>query len=207
MAAAVDGFSAWLGHKLQALNTDENVFGSYITAILEGDETIEEKVEGLDGILSEIINNDTSVLSKEILDMWNKYHPVEENDSNQSQIDVDEKLVRLLESQSLATTVQRSYTEEEKKIREAILAQYSQMSDEENEEDEFASTGGDSRENGLEKNTNALAVHLAEKEKREQAKMESQKKKDKDKEDREKQKQLKEERKEKRKTQKGERRR
>lgn len=116
--------------------------------------------------------------------MWNKYHPVEENDSNQSQIDVDEKLVRLLESQSLATTVQRSYTEEEKKIREAILAQYSQMSDEENEEDEFTSTGGDSRENGLEKNTNALAVHLAEKEKREQAKIESQKKKDKDKEDR-----------------------
>lgn len=54
MAAAVESFAAWLGFKLQALNTDESVFGSYITAILEGDETDEEKVEGLDGILAEI---------------------------------------------------------------------------------------------------------------------------------------------------------
>lgn len=55
MAAAVDEFSIWLGSKLQALNTDENVFGSYITGILDGDETLEEKIEALEGILSEIV--------------------------------------------------------------------------------------------------------------------------------------------------------
>lgn len=55
MAAAGDNFSVWLNDKLQKLNTDETVFGSYITGILEGDESHEEKVEALEGILSEII--------------------------------------------------------------------------------------------------------------------------------------------------------
>lgn len=97
--------------------------------------------------------------------------------------DVDVKLAKLLESQSLATTKQKKYTEEEKKIREAILSQYSQLSDEE-EDDEGIQSGGDLKENGLEKNTNASTVAQAEKLKREQAKLESQRKKDKDKEDR-----------------------
>jgi squalene cyclase len=114
--------------------------------------------------------------------------------------------VKLLESQSLATTKQKNYTEEEKKIREAILSQYSQMTDDEDEA-ETGNQAGDHKENNIEKNTNVQSVLHAEKVKREQAKLDSQKKKEKDKEDREKQRQLREEKKEKRKTQKGERRR
>ena len=41
---------------------------------------------------------------------------------------VEEKLVKLLESQTLATIQQRQYTDEEKRVRDAILAQYSQVS-------------------------------------------------------------------------------
>lgn len=44
---------------------------------------------------------------------------------------VDAQLSKLMESQSLATTTRREYTDEEKKIREAILSQYSQLSDNE----------------------------------------------------------------------------
>ncbi|KAF2903714.1 hypothetical protein ILUMI_02471 [Ignelater luminosus] len=206
MAAAVDDFSAWLDKKLKDLNTDEGVFGSYITGILDGDETQEEKTEALEGILSEIISNDISQLRTEIMDMWSKLRLPILNNSQPTPIeDVDVKLARLLESQSLQTPKQKQYTEEEKKIREAILSQYSQMTDDEDEED--IGDPGDSKENGLEKNRNVQSVMQAEKERREQAKLESQKKKEKDKEDREKQKQLKEEKKEKRKTQKGERRR
>lgn len=97
--------------------------------------------------------------------------------------DVDVKLAKLLESQSLATTKQKEYTEEEKKIREAILSQYSQLSDEE-EEDEGIQSGGDLKESSLAKNMNASTVAQAEKQRREQAKLDSQKKKEKDKEDR-----------------------
>lgn len=55
MAAVVDEFSLWLGNKLQALNTDENVFGTYITGILDGDESVEEKTEAIQELLAEII--------------------------------------------------------------------------------------------------------------------------------------------------------
>lgn len=116
--------------------------------------------------------------------MYLKLKPEEPKQSTSSE-DVDVRLAKLLESQSLATTKQREYTEEEKKIREAILSQYSQMTDDEEEEGvEDAQTGGDHKENGLEKNMNASTVMHAEKMKREQAKLDSQKKKDKDKEDR-----------------------
>ena len=54
MAVAVNSFDSWLSEKLQALNTDEGVFGSYIKGILEGDESEDEKTEALEGILSGI---------------------------------------------------------------------------------------------------------------------------------------------------------
>jgi len=51
--SATDDFQSWLNEQLRKLNTDENVFGSYIIGILEGDETTDEKTEALEGILSE----------------------------------------------------------------------------------------------------------------------------------------------------------
>lgn len=48
-------FAEWLNKKLRELNTDESVFGSYISGILEGDETVDEKREALEGILAAII--------------------------------------------------------------------------------------------------------------------------------------------------------
>ncbi|XP_015588170.1 coiled-coil domain-containing protein 43 [Cephus cinctus] len=208
MAAATNSFDSWLSTKLQALNTDEGVFGSYIKGILEGDETEDEKTEALEDLLTGITEDNISKHVTEILAAWTKWLPVEDAGvASGSTEDVDVRLARMLESQSLPTTTQRSYTEEERKIREAILAQYSEMSDGEESEgegEEDGAAGGDCK---IEKNTNAVAIAQQERERREKSKLESQKKKEKDKEDREKQKQLKEEKKEKRKTQKGERRR
>ncbi|XP_046737506.1 coiled-coil domain-containing protein 43 [Diprion similis] len=208
MAAATDSFDTWLSKKLQALNTDEGVFGSYIRGILEGDETDTEKSEALEGILMGVTENKIDEHVAEILAAWaeslTKKTPT--NDLAPTE-DVDVRLVRMLESQSLPRTTTRSYTEEERRIRETILAQYSQMSDNEESEGEGEEEGAVGGDCGIEKNMNAAVIAHQERERRERAKLESQKKKDKDKEDREKQKQLKEEKKEKRKTQKGERRR
>ncbi|XP_019868053.2 coiled-coil domain-containing protein 43 [Aethina tumida] len=206
--ASHEKFSRWLDQKLRDLNTDESVFGSYITGILDGDEADDEKREALEGILAEILSNENDIGTHcdEILAKWEEYKPQEQAAPCLSSEDMNEKLAKLLESQSLATTKQKQYTDEEKKIREAILSQYSQMTDSEEEEDDNQASG-EPKETNLEKNLNALTVMQAEKEKREQARLDSQKKKEKDKEDREKQKQMREEKKEKRKTQKGERRR
>ena len=53
MAASTD-FDKWLSVKLKSLNTDESIFGDYIKGILEGEESEDEKIEALEGILVEI---------------------------------------------------------------------------------------------------------------------------------------------------------
>ncbi|CAH2067229.1 unnamed protein product, partial [Iphiclides podalirius] len=201
MAASVNEFEPWLCAKLKSLKTDENVFGHYISGILETEESIDEKKDALEGILSEVVESDITDHVNEIIEKWESCKPKEE--VLKPVADVDIQLAKLLDSQSLATTTRREYTDEEKKIREAILSQYSQLSD--NEEDQDNEEEPDSPD--LVKNTNALDVAAAARERREQARLEAQRKKEKDREDREKQKQLKEEKKEKRKTQKGERKR
>lgn len=55
MAASMNHFEPWLTAKLKSLKTDEGVFGSYISGILESEESIDEKRDALEGILSEIV--------------------------------------------------------------------------------------------------------------------------------------------------------
>nr|XP_023012064.1 coiled-coil domain-containing protein 43 [Leptinotarsa decemlineata] len=205
MAEASGEFSSWLKEKLKQLQTDETVFGSYIQGILEGDDTQEEKNEALEGLLAEIVENENEITKNcnEILEQWQLHKP-KITETQMSSEDVNTKLAKLLESQSFTTTKQKEYTQEERELRNAILSQYSAMTDDEGEGDEGNSSND---ENGLEKNINAQTIAQAEKLKREQARIDSQKKKERDREDREKQKQLKEEKKEKRKTVKGERKR
>lgn len=164
--------------------------------------------------------DDLDDVIKEIIDEWEKCQPNAAGGTTTNGVgeDVDTKLARLLETKHITTTVQRQYTEEELRIREQILSQYSQVEyddgyDEENDDGAAAgpstntSTTHNSTDPLLMKNTNAADVAALAKERREQAKIDSKAKKDKDKSDREKQKQLREEKKEKRKTVKGERRR
>uniref|UniRef100_A0A182NBI9 Coiled-coil domain-containing protein 43 n=1 Tax=Anopheles dirus TaxID=7168 RepID=A0A182NBI9_9DIPT len=202
--AAVDEFNRWLCSKLRASEVDVNVFGSYITGILEGDENNEEKVDALEGILGGIIDTDLEPFIKEILDKWTLCHSRDPG-ASKPKLDVEVQLAKLLEGQKLATKVEREYTEEERRIKEQILQQYSQLSESEDEEDD--EEGATSSDPKLVKNTNFADVQALAREKREQAKLESQQKKEKDKQDREKQRQLREEKKEKRKTVKSERRR
>lgn len=130
-------------------------------------------------------DDNISKLVTEILKAWAECLPAEEVSAPKVPVeDVDVRLARMLESQSLPTTTQRSYTEEERRIREAILAQYSQMSEEENSEGDGEEDGASGGDCGIEKNTNTAAIIQQEREKREKAKLESQRKKEKDKEDR-----------------------
>lgn len=55
MAAAVTDFVPWLTDKLKSLKTDEGVFGSYISGILESEDSVDDKKDALEGILSEIL--------------------------------------------------------------------------------------------------------------------------------------------------------
>lgn len=108
--------------------------------------------------------------------------------------------MRLKETQISSTeSTSRKLTDEERRIKEQILANYSQTATKSEEvDDDSEEEEDDDEDGGLEKNTNKADVNRLAKEKREQAKLESQQKKLKDKEDRAKQKASRDEKKAKR---------
>lgn len=230
MAALCSDFELWLADKLRTLNIDPDVFGSYITGILEGTETEEEKSEALQGILSEVCEDGISEVKDEIFNKWSAYiqSPAEGGvrADDEGKYNVEAKLVSLMEEQAKSVVPEKSVTVEEQKLRQAILAQYAEISDGEEESGPVpkaaavpetvsatASTGAPHKEHYasklLARNTNAETVAHAEKEKREMSKQEHERKKAQDKLNREKQKQQQQDRKDKerKRTQKGERRR
>ncbi|XP_027234323.1 coiled-coil domain-containing protein 43 isoform X1 [Penaeus vannamei] len=201
-------FDVWLKDTLISLNTDDEIFSPYIKGILEGEENKEEKVEALQGILAEITDTGIESLCDDILKKWTLLAEPEEPSDTTKKVEFEEKIAKIMEEQAQCVVVNKTRSKEEESLKNAILAQYAEVSDGECSDEE---EGEQSSQGGLMgvKNTNAEEVIKAERERREKNKEESQRKKEKDKEDRAKQKSKDEERKEKEKkrTQKGERRR
>ncbi|XP_041361195.1 coiled-coil domain-containing protein 43-like [Gigantopelta aegis] len=214
MAASSSPYDLWLSDKLLSLNPDcdTDVFVSYISAILdETDTPIEEKKESLGSIIGEVVSQDQDAVCEELIQKWNEFQKQKKNSAEDNTADLGDKLSQILSERKLTVAKERQLTSEELARKEAILAQYSQVSDEEDasrpeESTKKTEAGGDSL---VTKNVNKEAVLKAEKEKREKSKQEHEKKKEKDKKDRENQKQKVLDRKdgEKKRTQKGEKRR
>merc|ERR1712127_275155 len=186
-------FDTWLTFKLKSLGTDETVFGSYIKGILEGEESQDEKIEAIEGLLAEIASSDSETqkdVCKEILDKWESFLSAgSKAESVDTSISVDAQIAKIMEQQALCVVPTRKTSEESKKLKQSILTLYATVSDEEEDDDNDyeAYDSGDDR--GLMKNTNAEEVRKVEQMKKDVLRAESHKKKEKDREDREKQKQ------------------
>merc|ERR1712071_67259 len=186
-------FDTWLSFKLKSLDTDDDVFGSYIKGILEGEESQDKKIEAIEGILGEIASSDSETqkdVCKEILDKWESFLSAgSKAESVDTSISVDAQIAKIMEQQALSVVPTRKTSEESKKLKQSILTLYATVSDEEEDDDNDyeAYDSGDDR--GLMKNTNAEEVRKVEQMKKDVLRAESHKKKEKDREDREKQKQ------------------
>lgn len=67
-------------------------------------------------------------VTSEILTKYKENLPQEAKpEEKPPEVDVEDRLVKLLVTQKLATNEVRVYSEEERRIREQILAQYSQV--------------------------------------------------------------------------------
>ncbi|XP_023230214.1 coiled-coil domain-containing protein 43-like [Centruroides sculpturatus] len=216
MAAPAENFEDWLNEKLKKLNTDQDVFGSYIKSILDGGESEEEKREALEEILGEVTNGDdiASICDEIFLNWASKCELSSElinTESNKSNVDVDAKIASIMEAQAKSVVTERKITNEDKELREAILAHYSQVCETDEVDGDDDATNRGSKEAGtsarsastitsdpfIVKNTNVDDVIQAERIKREKSKAENEKKKAQDKLNREKQKQQQQQRKEK----------
>ncbi|XP_060084033.1 coiled-coil domain-containing protein 43-like [Ylistrum balloti] len=225
MATSTTPYDQWLADKLLSLNpeVDTDVFVMYISSMLDEDSPADEKRESILELLAEVLETDREQVCDDIIKKYEEIHNETVNKNTESaQKNIADQLSNMLEKQTIEPVKVKDTTSDEARARkEAILAQYSTVSDEEDDDGPSSHTGtigaatsgsasaaaaGDSL---LMKNTNAESVGLIEKEKREKAKEEADKKKEKDKQDRAQQKQKNLDRKEaeKKRTQKGERRR
>jgi len=127
----------------------------------------------------------------EIFQKWTEAHGIPQPKEVKKQEEVD--IAKMLETQAKLSQQSSNYqkhqlSEEQRRIKEQILANYSQteFKEEDGDDEEVKEENDDDPD--MEKNTNKSDVQKLAKEKREQARLDSQQKKLKDKEDRAKQK-------------------
>ncbi|CAL8273277.1 unnamed protein product [Lota lota] len=200
-------FEKWLNDRLDSLEIDREVYGAYLLGVLQEVECEEEKIETLQGILSAFLDGDTlEDVCEQIINQWTE-HCNRSTKYDDDDADV-QAIASLMEKQAQIVVKPKEVSGDSKKHKEAVLAQYANITDEE-EYPWFYSAFPSLITAALFKNTNVEQVLNRQKEKRDQAREDSQKKKETDKMQREKDKLAKVDRKEKEKkrTQKGERKR
>ncbi|KAI1896484.1 hypothetical protein AGOR_G00095260 [Albula goreensis] len=215
-----DVFESWLNDRLDSLEVDRDVYGAYILGVLQEEETEDEKMDALQGILSAFLEEDAlEDVCREIIKHWAESCSI--SIAKNAQSDEVQAIANMIEKQAQIVVKQKEVSEEAKKRKEALLAQYANVSEGEEYplsltfysyaavEDEAGAACTFDSERSLFKNTNVEDVLTKKKQQREQARDMAQKKKEQDKMQREKDKLAKQERKdkEKKRTQKGERKR
>ncbi|XP_015686949.1 coiled-coil domain-containing protein 43 isoform X1 [Protobothrops mucrosquamatus] len=207
--AAPCAFEPWLESRLEALGLDGDVYCGYIRGVLREAECDAERLEGLAGALA-AGEQDEDVLQevcKEIIEKWSEAQDVEISEKKEDEI---QAITNIIEKQAQIVVKPKEVLKEDTLQKAALLAQYAEVTDDEDEvnvhEDLGAAAMPIASNKSLFKNTNLEDVMNARKLEREHLRDESQRKKERDKFQREKDKLTKQERKEKEKkrTQKGE---
>ncbi|XP_054463938.1 coiled-coil domain-containing protein 43 [Anoplopoma fimbria] len=205
-------FESWLNDRLDSLEVDREVYGAYILGVLREEESDEEKEDALQGILSAFLDEDNvEDVCKQIIKQWTDWRNRSGNKRDAEDAEV-QAIASMIEKQAQITKKHMEVSEESKKRKEAVLAQYANVTDDEDEAEEEEATSASNftgNEKSLFKNTNVEEVLTRQRQKRDQARDDAQKKKEGDKMQREKDKLSKQDRKdkEKKRTQKGERKR
>lgn len=203
-------FPAWLAARLDALGLDRAVYGAYIEGLLREEESDEERLEALRAVLAACLEEDLLTdVCREVVERWSDSQVVDAKEEKEDEV---QAITSMMEKQARIVVKPREVSQEEKQRKAALLAQYANVTDEEDggdEQDGLTTAVNIGSEKSLFRNTNVEDVLNARKLERELLRDEFQKKKEQDKLQREKDKLAKQERKEKEKkrTQKGERKR
>ncbi|XP_077662514.1 coiled-coil domain-containing protein 43 [Eretmochelys imbricata] len=210
-AAGSGGFEPWLAGRLDALGLDRAVYATYIQGLLREEESDEERLDALRGVLAACLEEDLLPdVCREIVVKWSEAQNVGVTEKKADEI---QAIASMIEKQAQIVVKPKKVSQDEKLRKAALLAQYANVTDEEDGADEQDGSTAAALTIGSEKslfrNTNVEGVLNARKLERDSLRDESQKKKEQDKHQREKDKLAKQERKEKEKkrTQKGERKR
>ncbi|KAJ8364589.1 hypothetical protein SKAU_G00134200 [Synaphobranchus kaupii] len=131
MAAPETGakmFESWLNVRLDSLEVDRDVYGAYILGVLQEEETEDEKIDALQGILSAFLEDGAlEDVCREIIQHWTESTFSKEK-ITQSDAEV-QAIANMIEKQAQIVVKQKEVSEEEKKRKEALLAQYANVSE------------------------------------------------------------------------------
>ncbi|NWX75289.1 CCD43 protein, partial [Alca torda] len=187
------------------------VYGAYIEGLLRGEESDEERLEALRGVLAACLEEDLlNDVCREVVEKWSESQIVDAKEKKEDEL---QAIASMMEKQARIVVKPKEVSQEEKQRKAALLAQYANVTDEEEypfpDPVKIQALPALNILPALFRNTNVEDVLNARKLERELLRDEFQKKKEQDKLQREKDKLAKQERKEKEKkrTQKGERKR
>ncbi|NWJ11017.1 CCD43 protein, partial [Crypturellus undulatus] len=200
-------FAAWLWARLGALGLDRAVYGGYVQGLLREGESDEERLEALRAVLAACLEEDLlGDVCKEVVEKWAESQTVDAKEEKEDEV---QAIASMMEKQARIVVKPREVSQEERQRKAALLAQYANVTDEEEYPFPGPAKPALNSQPALFRNTNVEDVLNARKLERELLRDEFQKKKEQDKLQREKDKLAKQERKEKEKkrTQKGERKR
>ncbi|XP_060758072.1 coiled-coil domain-containing protein 43 isoform X2 [Neoarius graeffei] len=135
-------FEKWLNERLDGFGADREVYGAYILGVLQEEENDEEKSDALNSILAAFVDEDAlEEVCQQILKQWTDCCSRTAAASNQPEDEV-QAIASLIEKQAQIVVKQKEVSEEAKKRKEALLAQYANITDEEDEgENEQEATG------------------------------------------------------------------
>merc|ERR1712181_129690 len=138
---------------------------------------------GIEGILSDVLDDEVAIKATlaQILDQWSKAKTAEANDEVVKKIDLNkmdlvEKMSQITQ-EKLATYTpkkQEEQTEEQRRIKEAILQGYSEAPDGSETESDDEDRGGGGGGGGLMANNNAASIEKKEKDKQDRANQKNQ---------------------------------
>ncbi|KAL7860752.1 hypothetical protein AOLI_G00171010 [Acnodon oligacanthus] len=124
-------FESWLCSRLDALQVDREVYGTYIRSLLEEEESEAERLEALNATLSAVLEEDTlEEVCQQILKQWTDCCSRSAGAGSHPEDEV-QAIASLIEKQAQIVVRQKEVTEEDKKRKEALLAQYANVTDEE----------------------------------------------------------------------------
>ncbi|XP_063210312.1 coiled-coil domain-containing protein 43 isoform X2 [Chroicocephalus ridibundus] len=131
---AAGGFAAWLAARLEALGLDRAVYGAYIEGLLRGEESDEERLEALRGVLAACLEEDLlNDVCREVVEKWSESQIVDAKEKKEDEL---QAIASMMEKQARIVVKPKEVSQEEKQRKAALLAQYANVTDEEDGEDE-----------------------------------------------------------------------
>ncbi|XP_063034820.1 coiled-coil domain-containing protein 43 isoform X2 [Melospiza melodia melodia] len=127
-------FPAWLAARLDALGLDRAVYGAYIEGLLREEESDEERLEALRAVLAACLEEDLlNDVCREVVERWSDSQVV---DSKEEKEDEVQAIASMMEKQARIVVKPKEVSQEEKQRKAALLAQYANVTDEEDGGDE-----------------------------------------------------------------------